>query len=551
MKTKIIALLIIFFFTLLLRLWNLNVVGRTWDEGNYVEMGTIYIDLIKKGDFTNEFWYKFNVSVPLAYYTYGFAGTFDIIHITEDGKKIFDYNFSHARLVSVLLSSVTVVLITLIGWVFLSPFIGITAGVVLAMLPFYLGFSQLATLESFIMFFFTATIGSFMYYLHKQNRVWMIITGILLGLALLSKYTNILLIPLVLWIYLIYSAQTKKIFSLRNYFVIVCIGFFVVLLLWPIPWFHLGDVWRDIYDIRFERTKYSIPEVFFGRLMYVPKAYYFVMFLITTPVLILAFFFVGMIKVIGIKQFKKSLSLLRISFFKKNVKKFLSKNNLFHEVKKFFFLEKLVALKNNKNQWIYYAIIAWFCFPFIQSLHNFRQHGIRYIIEIYAPLVLISAIGFDAILERFTKSDKKKLFLLIPVIVYLFITILKISPYYIDYFNGIVGGTRGVAEKQLFQLGWWGEGLRETSSHLSQTAPKGSSIGFAIIPYEIRKPYLENYKLSEYSPSESYDYVVVSYFKVVRDQWRFQDATIRSKYQLVHTVYADGAPLVHIYKAKD
>ncbi len=502
-RRKIIKLLIvflIFIFAILLRLWNLDKIGRTWDEDSQVELGYKFIKLIESRDFTNPLW-QYPYHPPLPKYLYGWAAQYDVQQYSN-GKPIFNYDWTHSRLVSVLFSSLTSVLILLIGWSYLSPFVGIISSIIFSMLPFLLGLSQLATIESILIFFFTASIYSFFNFLQKMNLKNGILTGILLGFALETKYTNILLVPLFVWIYALwYFYKNKK----RNKFfnpkilIIAAFSFITFFLLWPMPWFHLKEIFDLNYRMRVVDTAHSIPEVFFGRLMFVPKLYYVVEFLITTPFLILVLFLIGL----------------------KNI--------------------------SNKKTWIMYSLVAWFIFPFIQSFYNFRQHGVRYIIEIYTPLSIIAGIGFNYFLEKFTKRTLIKAIFFIPVFVYMFVILFKITPYYLNYFNVVVGGAKNVYEKRLFQLGWWGEGGREAVLYIKSIAPKGSTVGVAHEPF-VSIPQLESFKIELYKENKVYDYVIVGFFHVIRHG--FDDSKIRKNYKLVYSVTADGAHLMDVYKKK-
>lgn len=497
---KLFIILLIFFFSIGLRFWNLNQMGRTWDESAYVQWGYDFVELAIKGDFKDPYWHEKSASPPLSSYLFGIPARFDVDKFDSKGKPIFNYDYTHVRLVSVLFSSLTVISLVLFGWKYASFFTGALAGIILAMLPLFVGYSQLATLESLIIFFFTATVFSFFNFLMNFSKRNILLTGILLGLALGIKYTNFLLVPLLTLIYLVWFFSVKRedrlsrIKSLLLIFVVGLITFFV---LWPMPWFHLSEVVAFNADLRY--SPYSVPEVFFGRLIHVPKLYYFVYFLITTPFLVILFFLMGLKKI------------------------------------------------SNEKKWIFYSVVIWFLFPFVQSIYNFRQHGIRYIIEIYAPLALIAAIGFDHVINKITKKTLSKAILFIPVAIYLLVILVKISPYYLDYFNIVVGGTKNVYEKQLFQLGWWGQGIGEAADYVVKNAQKGSRVGIALSPATVM-PALENFNVSKYEEKEKYDYIIVNYFNILREG--FDDSKIRKQYNPVYVVRADGAFLATVYKSK-
>lgn len=498
---KIFCVVLIFVFAVSLRLWNLNQMGRTWDEAFYVDQGHKLIDSIANKNFKDSIWYRDPDPPALAKYIYGFADHFSLGKIISCDREFCSYDFTSARLMSVLFSSLTVALVVLMGWEYVSFFVGITAGIIFAMLPIFLGLSQLVTIESILIFFFTASVYSFTRFLKTFSVKSMVICGVLLGLAIGTKYTNIILVPLFISIYLIWkslkSKKDKKLFNVKLLFLIPISAatFFVI---WPIAWFHLDYILQWERSIRFSAVaNHSIPEVFFGRLMPVPIIYYFVYWLITTPFLVLLFFLFGLKKI------------------------------------------------SNEKRWILYSILVWFLWPFAQSFLNMKQHGVRYIIEIYAPLSLIAAIGFNGLLRNFVRIKLLKAIFLFALILYLALILKGITPYYLDYFNVVVGGTREVYISKSFQLGWWGQGIREAALYISKNAKRGSKIGVAISPDTVM-PDLKGYNLKRYEKDSIYDYIIVNYYNVLREG--FDDSSIKKNYIVSHIVWADGAALATIYR---
>lgn len=518
-KIKLFFVFGVFAFALFLRLWNIDQMGRAADENAQAIDGYNFIELIKKGDFSNKYFYDHPFHPPLTKYLYGIAISGDVEenHPSKKpffriGEPVFRYDWTYARLLSVIFSSLTAIIVVLIGWEYVSPIVGISSGVIFSMLPFFLGLSQLVTIESILIFFYTASVYAYMKLLENNSIKNIFATGILLGLAILTKFTTVLLIPLLAWIYLLWywyvGRNQKSSIVNKRLLLILPIALFVVFTVWPMPWFHLKEVLEQNYQLRVNEAGKSIPEVFFGKLLLVPKAYYVVHFLITTPLVILGLFFLG---------------LKKISDFGVNKKNF------------------------GRSKWIFYSLVVWFFFPFVLSIYNFRQHGVRYIIEIYVPLSLIAAVGFDALVSRFVKKLRYKLLLFIPILLYLFIILWRITPYYLDYFNATVGGAKGVYEKKLFQLGWWGQGIREASLYLNTNAAKGATVGLAVQPPSSVPP-MPGLRTQVYKEGKQYDYVMVSYFAVVREG--FNDEIVKRDYIEKYRVMADGAVLVIVYKHK-
>ena len=484
--------------------------GRAWDEEEYVVQGYKMIELLKKGDLGNPFFYTTYDHPPLVKYLYGISAHFDLESLDKNDNPIFKYDYTYSRLLAAIVSSLSIILIVFIGWHISSRFVGIASGLILAAMPSFLGFSQLVTAESFIMLFFSASYFSYLLLLEKFSIKKIIITGVLVGIALQIKQSNILLFPLFGLMYYSWyrnkkSAKflNKRFFSIGLVFLISCVVF---VLIWPTILFHFQDVYninKGLWHVKFSskiwQITVSVPEVFLGRLMLTPIFYYIVYFFITIPAIVLILFFSGIKRII------------------------------------------------NSKSWLLYTAIFWFLVPFVMSFYSWRQHGLRYIVEIYSPMVLIAVLGLESIINKFTKKEIHKYICLLAILIYLFLILAKISPYYLDYFNFLVGGTKGVYEKKSFQIGWWGQGVREAGLYIKNNAKKGSRIGIAVSPPHV-VPMMPGMKVEKYNENEKYDYVLVNYYNILREG--FDDSNIKEKYKPIFYVRADGAILATVYKLK-
>jgi hypothetical protein len=356
-------------------------------------------------------------------------------------------------------------------------------------------------IEPLTLFFFTASMFTFFLFLEKPNKKRMILSGIALGFALLTRETHLMLLPMMLIILFLKNRSIKD-KNIKSVFYKTLgtfgIAFLTFFCLWPMPFFHLQWEFNYFMNLRVSSAG-RIPEVFFGQLMLTKFPYYFVYTIITTPLIIL------LLSLFGLKKIDKS-----------------------------------------KN-WIWYSLILWLCFPFVMSFYPKKEHGIRYIIQICIPLALIAAMGFEMLVSKFVKKINYKILLLILLFLYQFIILLRITPYYIDYFNAVVGGTKNVYEKRLFHLGWWGQGIKEAFVYLDKNAPMGATVGIATSPNHILPPLPER-NLVLYKDNETYDFVVVNFYNILREG--FDDSKIRKNYKVVYSVIADGAHLVEVYKRK-
>ncbi|PIR79714.1 MAG: hypothetical protein COU25_03820, partial [Candidatus Levybacteria bacterium CG10_big_fil_rev_8_21_14_0_10_35_13] len=354
-KIKIILLIfIIFLLSFSIRLSTLNQMGRTWDEPEYIEQGYKMDELLLKRDFSNSYFYTTYDHPPLAKYLYGITAHLDLNYIDKNGNPVFNYDYTFSRALSSLFGTLSVILVFLIALEFGGIFVAVLSGVIFATLPFFVGLSQLVTTESILMFLFNLGVYLFLKLLKIFSYKKAVLIGIVTGLALLVKQSNVLLFPIYGLFYVIYhftSGIKNKLINLKIIFAFMIIVIFSILtfvVLWPMPYSHLDVITQINQKIWLVKT--APPEVFWGKLILSPKIYFVTLFFITTPLLIIVLFLVGL---------------------------------------------KYIDIKKN---WIYYCLIIWFLFPFTQSFYAWRMHGVRYIIEIYAPLSIIAALGIISII---------------------------------------------------------------------------------------------------------------------------------------------------------
>lgn len=510
---KLIIIILIFTFSFLLRLWNINEIGRTWDEAEYIEPGYKLVELLKNKDFDNSYFYTTYNHPPLVKYLYGLTAHLDIESISKEGNPIFRYDYTYSRLLSAILFSLGVVIVVMIGWKVSSLIVGISSGIILAMLPFSLGLSQLVTTESLKIFIYPLTIYSFILLVERFSLKRILLAGIATGLALQAKQSNFLVIPILSIMFFFQYLQLKEkqktgfvVSRFKATISIILIGIFVFILIWPHVLFYFKEIYEihsRLWNVQFSSKIWQItlspPEVFLGRLMLTPIFYYIVYFFITIPVLVLCLFFIG--------------------------------------------VEQIFKRKN-----IYlFSILIWFLLPFSLSIYSWRQHGLRYIIEIYPAIAIISAIGFKFIAQKFTKKKLYQLLFFLSIVFYLFINLWHVRPYYLDYFNELVGGVNTVYRYKLFQIGWWGQGIKEAGLYVAKNAPKGSSVGLALSPIHPAPP-MPGLNAQVYDRRRKYDYIIVNYYNIIREG--FDDSSIRKAYRPVYFVKADEAVLATVYRLK-
>ena len=502
----IVILFAVCLFAFSIRAYGINAMGRTLDEDYIVEKGYKFVSMFVNKDFANPYWWNNADHPPLGNYIYGIAAYnekigFDPNKLSLDhayrGVAIFPYDLTDSRLIAILLSVLTIYLTTFIGLRFIGKFGGLIAGVTMSGIPFFVGLSKNANLDIVFSFFFTTTVVLYLLYLEKPFKGKAILAGIFLGLTLLTKETGVILFPLLISLFIL-----QKMYKLKAPFVDLFLTLFTsiipFLVLWPMSIIHAG------YVLNFTRSLWlkagGYPELFLGKLRMTPIFYYFLYVLISVPAALVVTLLVGIGKI-------------------------------------------LISRRR-----ILYMILLWLILPLIiQSFYKGRQHELRYVIEIYAPLSLIIGYGIASFVNKLSKTVIVKVITVFILVSYLLFTLIKIYPYYLDYFNEFVGGTNNVYRTKLFQLGFGGQGLGEASFYLKTHTNKYSTVAVCADPSK-NMDYSLPFKYSSCDLNRVPDYIVVNYYYVIRDG--FNEKLIGKNYKKIYTVYADKAELVHVYKRK-
>ena len=470
--------------------------GETWDEAGEILTGAKLVNLVSHLNFTDKFWYEFPDHPPVTRYIHGISAIFDQNGKLPDGSPAYDYNFTYSRITDAVFGSGTIALTYLLAAEFFDLTTAFFAGIIFSLLPLFVGFTQLVTLESVLTFFFTASVYSFLKALQKINYKRIIVAGIVLGLALGSKYTNALLIPilgLILFAWYKLSATLEEKKKWKKLLLILPISLLTLAIIWPPLIFEPVTLIKNIYNMR-EPLQGSTQELFMGKSNSTSYLYFIVYLFITTPLLILGLFFTGIATA-------------------------------------------------NKKKFIFWALVIWFFVPFIQSFYFRRENGMRYLIEIYAPLSILASLGLSFLVKKFKQHGAQLLYFAIPI--YLVITLFTIAPYYLSYYNSLVGGTLGVYQNRSFPLEWWGEGQSEAANYLVQTVHQPSTVGLYVIPSKLIPP-VGGLTYVNFDPKKPADYLIVNYFALITEGYTYDQ--LPKNYSLVYTVEAGGAPIVEVFK---
>lgn len=534
----IIAFIVLVAFTI--RYISISDVGVTSDEPIYLIASLDYIYGIQHFNFSDTLWSVNMEHPPVSKYIYGTA-----IWLTQ-GFSSYTYDDAlAAKTASAIMGVLSCIIVYLIGRDFFDRRTGVAAALVLALVPEFVAHTQTATLESPLILLVSLTMYTFMWSVKKDSENIFVAAAILFGLVLGTKYNGLLILPVMGIIFLLHNLSRIKnktgkldgetlsgnigtiipVTKILIFAGIVVMTFFII---WPWLWSNpAGHMTQSL-----NHWTYTVQEYFLGVQQAPPLYYYPLYFIVTLPALL----FLPL--VLGAVEAAKSKDAFKI------------------------------------------GVLLWFVIPFAYNFSSFILDGMRYIMLIYPAVALLCGYGIVRLarvaarwLERQKITEKEVFYGLTGITgIYLLITAAFICPYYLDYYNGIVGGPQNVQEHKLFKFSWWGEGIKESMDWVNDHARQGSTVMMLATPEDpantqfftgdmryiypwmsqtdgknkeynfTARPYVIN------SGNETVqmvpDYVIYNFEMKELLNITFNDTS----YTEVYSPKAGGAPLVYVYR---
>ncbi len=467
---------------LAIRCIGLDAQGQTWDEDVNWSAGRNYITNLLSFDFRESSW-KWNYEhPPVMKYLAGIGAQF------ADG-------YTASRLISAIFGAAACALLVPIGTRLYNLRVGVLAGFIAALTPHLLAHSKVVGHEAPTVFFWALTIWLSLrahdpnedrFRLHKRFAL----IGVVLGLAIFSRYINGLLAPLVGLILLLQAPkEARKQTLILGMTIIPLAALLTCFLVWPRMWshplMHMQESWAKL------KKPHGL-EPYLGAMTDTPGPSYFFVYLWATAPL-------------GVLLLAK------------------------------VWLLRLAILRERSS----ILLLLWMAMPFVVSLSPVRQDGVRYIMPALLAMSLAAAAGLDS-LERVHRHLKFP-WLGGALSCYLIIVCLRIHPFYLDYYGEQVGGPSRVALSKNFEIAWWGEGMNEALDYLNANAEPGAKVYKRCFepghlawmrgdlwPTEVRRPELAEWILV-YQPS-------------------VRSCNLPEGAKLVFESSAQGAPLAQVYR---
>ena len=407
---------------LVIRLFDLNAAGTTWDEDTYWSAGRTYITNILDLNFSQDAWTSNLEHPPVTKYIAGIGAQFSA-------------GYGPARTLSACMVSMACALLVAIGARLRTLRVGVLAGLIAGLSPHIIAHSKIVGHEAPTLLWWTLAVWlSLRAFDNRPTRrsimARFVFVGIVFGLAVWSRFVSVLAAPVIGSILFLQSPRALRRRTLLGSITILplvafAVGFVLWPRLWSQPFTHLSESWDRL------RVLHGA-EPFLGTLGDSPPRYYFVVYLYATaPLAVLLAFVGGLFS--GIRQWIK-----------------------------------------RRDPAVVIALL-WLLAPMLVLLSPVRQDGVRYIVPSLMALARLAAFGLDAFAAVIKRRAAGPL-LGGATAAYLLWVLVRIHPYYLDYYGEQCGGPLAVAEHRTFEIGWWGEGLADAITYLDRHALAGARV---------------------------------------------------------------------------
>lgn len=436
---------IIFLIAFVPRVLSAKKTCMTWDELSYPLSGIIYLKNVVESNFSSATW-SFNPRPPILMYLYGlfYAVYTSVKTVLTHGLKLsYDTLMKEGASIS---SKPSTLLIIRLPSILLGCFasvityffsldlsgdvrIAVLSALILTFLPRFIAQTSVAGLDGGVTFFYLLTFWLFFRAVKFNSLLYLILSGISLGFTVGSKETGAIA-PSVVVLSFIYSLLNNHLsyHKILNLLLFLLIATTVLYVSWPYLW---RQFLTKLFSSLGTTASYPYANGFYRGTADLKCDFYLVNLIVTTPIFLLPLFIIGM--------------------------------------------SKMVAFPSDNG-----ILLLWTIIPMgLLSLPiaEYRD-GVRQILFILPALSILASFGLLGIVDYvMTVFPQFRLldFVSISVVISLMIfECIIIHPYYLDYYNHLVGGMRGAADDYL--VGWWGEGMREAISYIDQHAEKNSVV---------------------------------------------------------------------------
>ncbi|NOX97068.1 MAG: hypothetical protein GXO98_03200 [Nitrospirae bacterium] len=507
--------------------FTINQPGLTWDEANFIPSSLSYLDWfhqLKSPDafspeIITKYWLPTREHPPLA----KLLSALTILSFLKIAGLIASARLSTAFSFSFLLVLIYFLVRQFRGWQ-----AGLFSSLSLFIMPRLFGHAHFASLDIPMSLMSVLVVFSFLRGIN--SRKWSLACGVFFGLALATKLNAFFLpFPLLIWAHLYHRKQYT-----HNLMSMIFIAPLIFLAIWPWLWVDTSQRLIEYLALKIQRS--TIPVYYLGKTYAEgppPWHYPFLMTAITIPSGLLLTILAGFAQ--GIKS----------SFKIPPVKD-----------------STIPSESPSDHQKIGMLIIFSALFPLLlMSLPGVPKYdGVRLFLPAFPFLAILSGLGLEWLAAKASKLLPGKFpfrSTYLPLIIgLLFLGInawplATIRPYYLSYYNGLVGGVRG-AKKLGLETTYWGDTLTKTVLDYLNKQPPETKVNFFPVGSNVVPLLKFSGKLKqdiEITSREKADFLVLNCRQGFFDKQLWRIYKEKTPVREASTFYK-GVPLTAVYRLK-
>jgi 4-amino-4-deoxy-L-arabinose transferase-like glycosyltransferase len=180
------------------------------------------------------------------------------------------------------------------------------------------------------------------------------------------------------------------------------------------------------------------------------------------------------------------------------------------------------------------VLLPFFLSPFLLAFSPVIQSGMRYLLPALPPAAVLAAAGLDTAAARVRLPAPA---VLGAAVMASLLACLWVRPYYLDYYNALVGGPRAALEQRRFVFGWWGEGIASAVEWVNHNAAPGTAVYYNLFPNHV--VWLRDDLRVVRSPDEA-ELLLLNHFQYTRP--------LPGTTELYRVEVVKGAPLAAVYR---
>ncbi len=220
----------------------------------------------------------------------------------------------------------------------------------------------------------------------------------------------------------------------------------------------------------------------------------------------------------------------------------------------FVLIFPFVRKQFNRRYLLFILFVALFPLIYGISKNSAFYNGWRHTTFIYPPLVVLSAIGFEYLLRRFSGVGQKVLMGVMAVLIALPLWFMvKNHPYQYTYYNELTGGMKGAFGK--YETDYFGSSTREIADWMKKNIPniQRDSVIIASDYFVPLKDYFTDYpKLKmayrRYYQRSEHDWDYAVFLTGHLTPSHFRNPTVFPPAGTIHKIEVNGAPIGIVVK---